>query len=82
MNTFLIFRYRNRMLIFFLLLLSIFSKRGKILKTKYKYGQYCTPLSQSDCKYFFVLAIINAILKVEKIENNENSENRNAVKTC
>ena len=24
---------------------------------QHKYGQYCTPLTQSDCRYFFVLAI-------------------------
>ena len=42
------------MLIFLLLL---FSKRVQILKTEYKYGQYWTPLNQSDCRYFFVLAI-------------------------
>ena len=24
-----------------------------MLKTEYKYGQYCTPLGQSDCRYFF-----------------------------
>ena len=33
--------------------------RVQILKTDYKYGQYCTPLSQSHCRYFFLLAIIN-----------------------
>ena len=26
----------------------LFSQRVQILKTEYKYGQYCTPLSQSD----------------------------------
>ena len=40
MNTFLFFRYGNRMLVFLLLL---FSKRVQILKAEYKYGQYCTP---------------------------------------
>ena len=35
-----------------------FSKRVQILKTEYKYGKYCTPLTQSDYRYFFVLAII------------------------
>ena len=30
------------------------------MKTEYKYGHYCTPLSQSDCRYFFVLVIHNA----------------------
>ena len=53
MNTFLFFRYGNRMLIFFFLP----SKRVQILKTGYKYSQYCTPLSQSNCRYFFVLEI-------------------------
>ena len=24
----------------------------------FRYGQYCTPLTQSDCRYFFVLAIM------------------------
>ena len=54
MNTLLFFPYGKRMLIFFFFL---FSKRVQILKTEYKYGQYCTPLTQSDCRYFFVLAI-------------------------
>ena len=53
MNTFLFFRYGIRMLYFFFL----FSQRVQILKTEYKYGQYCTPLSQSDCRYIFVWAI-------------------------
>ena len=35
----------------------LFSKTVKILKTEYKYGQYCTPLTQSDCRYIFVLVI-------------------------
>ena len=52
MNTFLFFRYGNQMLIFLL-----FSKRVQILKTGSKYGQYCTPLTQPDPIYFFVLAI-------------------------
>ena len=51
MNTFLFFRNGNRMMVF------LFSKRVQILKTDYKYGQYCTPLTQSDCRYFLVLAI-------------------------
>ena len=40
-----------------LLLLLLFSKRVQLLKTAYKYGQYCTPLTQSDFRYFFVFAI-------------------------
>ena len=39
------------------------------MKTEYKFGQYCTPLSRSDSKYFFVSVISNAInqdLKVNK----------------
>ena len=36
---------------------SLFSQRLQISKTEYKYGQYCTPLGQSDYRYFFVLAI-------------------------
>ena len=28
-----------------------------MLKTECKYSQYCTPLTQSDCRYFLVLAI-------------------------
>ena len=52
MITFRFFRCRNWIRIF------LFSKRVQMLKTEYKYGQYCTPLSQSDCRYFFVLAII------------------------
>ena len=35
----------------------LLSQRVQILKIEYKYGQYCTPVSQSDCRYFFVLAI-------------------------
>ena len=27
-----------------------------MLKTEYKYGQYCTPLCQSDCRYFFCVS--------------------------
>ena len=52
MNTFLFFRNENSMLIF------LFSKRVQILKKEYKYDQYSTPLSQSDCRYFFELAKI------------------------
>ena len=36
----------------------LFSKRVQIQKTEYKYNQYCTPLTQSNWRYFFVLAII------------------------
>ena len=43
MNAFLFFRYGIRMLYFFQ-----FSQRVQILETEYKYGQYCTPLSQSE----------------------------------
>ena len=50
MNTFLFFRYGIWMLYFFFL----FSQRVQILKIEYKYGQYCTFLSQSDCRYFRV----------------------------
>ena len=53
MNTFLFFKYGNRMTIF----LSLFSKIVQILKTNCKYSQYCIPLTQSHCRYFFVLAI-------------------------
>ena len=35
----------------------LFGKTAQTLKTEYKYGQYCTPLTQSDCRYFFALAI-------------------------
>ena len=60
-------------MLFFLLLL--FSKRVQILKTEYKYGQYCTPLNQSDCRYFFVLAIninkekIQILKKADPVKN-------------
>ena len=27
------------------------------MKTEYKYDQYCIPLTQSDCRYFFVLTV-------------------------
>ena len=27
-----------------------------MLKTGYKYGQYYIPLSQSDCRYFFLVS--------------------------
>ena len=37
---------KNRVLLFFPRL------RVQILKKEYKYGQYCTLLSQSDCRYF------------------------------
>ena len=47
-----------------LLFVLLSSKKVQILKTEYKYGQYCTPLSQSDCRYFFVLAINQFILNV------------------
>ena len=47
---------------FFLLL---FSKRVQILKTEYKYGQYCTPVSQPDCRYFFVLTIIKNTIQLK-----------------
>ena len=61
MNTFLFFRYRNRMLYFFFFLTS---QREQILKTEYKHGQYCTPLSQSDGRYFSVEAIIKVMTKI------------------
>ena len=64
MNTFLFPRYRNRMLIFFI------CKIVQILKTEYKYGQYCTPLSRSDCRYFFVLAIILFIKLILSYQTN------------
>ena len=45
------------MLIFFI------SKKVQILKTGCKYGQYCTPVSQSDCRYFFVSELnVNTIV--------------------
>ena len=50
-----------------------------MLKTEYKYSQYCTPLSQSDCRYFFVLAIMcNIHGEIYKLERklNENSRER------
>ena len=53
MNTFLFFGYGNRMLIFYLFIY-LLSKKVQILKTEYKYRQYCTPLSQprvSDNSY-------------------------------
>ena len=53
MNTFPFFALQNSNVVFSFL----FSQRVQIFKTEYKYGQYCTPLSQSDCRYFFVLAI-------------------------
>ena len=55
MNTFLYFRYENRMF-YFLFFLN--QSKSRNIETEYKYGQYCTLLSQSDCRYFFVLAII------------------------
>ena len=52
MNTFLFF---------------LFSQRVQILKTEYKYGQYCTPLSQSDCRWLCVVlpSYVNYQLSVE-----------------
>ena len=35
----------------------LFSQRVQTLNTEYKYGQFYTPLSESDCTYSFVLAI-------------------------
>ena len=52
MNTFIFFH--NGIFEFFFFL---FSQKVQILKTGYKYGQYCTSPSQSDCRYFFVYAI-------------------------
>ena len=39
------------------------------LVKEYKYGQYCTPLSQSDCRYFFVLAIKKSIYRKLNLYN-------------
>ena len=36
--------------------------RVQILETEDQHEQYCTPLSQSDCRYFFVLAIMTVTL--------------------
>ena len=36
----------------------LYSKRVQILKIEYKYVKHCTPLTQSGCRCFFVLAII------------------------
>ena len=47
-----IFPLRNSNVVFFCFLL--FSQRVQILKAEYKYGLYCTPLSQSDCRFFLV----------------------------
>ena len=55
----------------------LYSKRIQILKTEYKYGQYCTPLSQSDCRYFFVLAIILFIKLI--LSHQTNSFNLNCI---
>ena len=52
MNIFLFSRYGIRMLYN----LFLFSQGVQILKTEYKYGQYCTPLSQSDCSYFLCVS--------------------------
>ena len=56
MNTFLFFHYGNQILIL------LFSERAQILKAEYKYGQYCTPFIQSDCRYFFVLTIVKSMV--------------------
>ena len=48
MNAFLFFRYGNRMLL---------NQGVQALKTEYKYRQCCTSLRQSDCQYFFMLAM-------------------------
>ena len=45
-----IFLLRNSNVVFFFL----FSKRVQILEKEYKYGQYCTALSQSAYIYIFV----------------------------
>ena len=52
----------------------LFSQRVQILKIEYKYGQYFTPLSQSDCRYFFVLAIMNDILQARTLAHNLRSQ--------
>ena len=43
-----IFPLHNLNVVFFFL----FTQRVQMLKTDYKYSQYCTPPSQSDCRYF------------------------------
>ena len=55
----------------------LFSQRVQILKTEYKYGQYCTPLSQSDCRYFFVLAIMKNNHNNNYNNNIDNYKNEN-----
>ena len=40
----------------------LFSQILQILETECKYGKYCTPLSQWDHRYFFVLAINDGII--------------------
>ena len=70
-NTFLYFRYGNRMLYF--LCFFIYSKSTNV-ETEYKYSQYCTPLSQSECRYFFVLAIKFLIHSHKKGENRNGDE--------
>ena len=54
MNTFLFPATETECCIFCFFL---FSQTVQIMQTEYKNGQYCTPLNQSDCRYFFVLAI-------------------------
>ena len=56
MNTFLYFHYGNRMLYFLFFLIQ---SKSTNIETGYKYSQYCTPLSQSECSYFLVLAIMD-----------------------
>ena len=75
MNTFLFFRYGNRMFIF------LFSKRVQILKTEHKYGQYRTPHTQSDYRYFFVLAIIQCYVLLKSILCLDNRTTRSETST-
>ena len=44
-----------------------FRSRVQILETEYRYGQYCTPLSQSHCRYLFVLAIKRYIYVLRRV---------------
>ena len=69
MNTFPFFRYGIRMLNFIFL----FGQRVQILTPEYKYHPYCTPLNQSDCRYFFVKAINVIITQLPPLQVNYSS---------
>ena len=70
MNTFLFTNTEIECCIFCFFL---FSQRAQILK-QYKNGQYCTPLSQADCRYFIRVS--------DKTYNNYSNFNKIVIIFC